>query len=286
MRKYALVAALWAVALPLSPALAAPMHGYAVRTTTMLSGPDFDYPAVQRVRRNAGITVYGCLRDWSWCDVSNRAARGWVTGNDIVVNYQGRRQSILPTMGIGVLSFVFGSYWDRHYRSRSFYSQRPRYEQQYNTGHRPQWGPYPGAPGIGPQYGQPDRGPQRGVIRQRPTMPPRQVTPPRAAPQQHQPGMGQPGAGQRPNRPTQRPDRAQPQPQAPRVAPPQRQPGAMQRQNGAAQQRSAPERPAPQGRQVGPGNGNRGNGQAPGQQRGGRPAGQQGRPNQNQRPSD
>ena len=238
----------------------------------MLSGPDVNYPAVQRLGGNVGLTVYGCLRDWSWCDVSGRASRGWVAGNDIAVNYQGRRQSILPTMGIGILSFVFGSYWDSHYRGRPFYNQRPRFEQQYNTDHRPQWGSHPRAPALVPQRGQPDRGSQHGVTQPWANVP-HQVSPraPKAMPQQGQPGAGHPIVDQRRNGPTQRPNMSQGQP--PRAAPraaPQRQPG--------------PFRQAPQARPAGPGNGNRGNGQTPGQQPGGQAGSPLGRANQNQRP--
>ena len=262
MRNYVLVAAVLAAALPISPAVARQMSGYTVRSTTMYAGPESDYPAVQRLRRNSGVVVYGCLSDWSWCDAGNGYDRGWIAGQDIVVTYQGRRRSIMPSMGIGILSFVFGSYWDSHYRSRSFYNQRPHYEQQYNTDHRPQWGPRPRGPAITPQRGQPNRGPQHGVTQQRPNVAPRQAAPgaPRATPQQRLPA---PAGGQRPNRPVQRPDMTQGQP--PRATP-QRQPG--------------PTRQAPQAHPGGQGNGNRGNGQAPGQQRGG----PQGRPNQDQHP--
>lgn len=156
MRKYALTAAVLAACLPLTPAMARSMQGYTVRSTTMFAGPDYNYPSVQGLRRDTGVRVYGCLRDRSWCDVSDRVGRGWVAGNDIVVTYQGRRQIIVRTMGIGILSFTFGSYWDSHYRSRPFYNQRPRYEQQYYTNHRPQWGPRPAPPHFernrGPQY--------------------------------------------------------------------------------------------------------------------------------------
>ena len=231
MRHYALVAAMVGAWLPLSPVMAKPMNGYTMRSTTMLSGPDFNYPAVQRLGGDVGITVYGCLRDWSWCDVGARASRGWVAGHDIVVNYQGRRQSITPTMGIGILSFVFRSYWDSHYRGRPFYSQRPRFERQYNTDQRPRWGTRPRTPGIVPPRGQPDHGARHDITRPRPNLPPPQASPrkPTTIPQQRQPGP----AGQ-----------------------------------------------APQAHPGGWGNGNRDNGQAPGQQRGG----PQGRPNQNQQP--
>jgi len=64
------------------------MNGYTVRSTTMLSGPAFNSPAVQRPAGNVGITVYGCLRGWSWCEISDYASRGWVAGNGQVPGQQ------------------------------------------------------------------------------------------------------------------------------------------------------------------------------------------------------
>ena len=151
MRKLTLAAALVAVVLPMTPAMAREMDGYTVRSTWMRAGPDFDYPAVQRLRANVGVTVYGCLRNWTWCDVGTRYDRGWVRGRDLVVNYGGRRRGISANLGLGILSFVFGSYWDSHYRSRPFYSERPRWEQQYTNRYRPEWGPRPTAPSVTPQ---------------------------------------------------------------------------------------------------------------------------------------
>ena len=46
-------AALPLCALPLSAASARVMGGYIVRTTVMRAGPDYDYPAVQRLWRDA-----------------------------------------------------------------------------------------------------------------------------------------------------------------------------------------------------------------------------------------
>ena len=78
MRNQLIALTLAAAVLPLSPAMARQSNGYVVRTTTMRAGPAYDYPAVQRLYRNSSVAVYGCLRDWSWCDVGNRYARGWV----------------------------------------------------------------------------------------------------------------------------------------------------------------------------------------------------------------
>lgn len=154
MRKYLLAAALVAIGLPLAPAMARQMNGYTVRTTVMRAGPDYDYPSVQRLRRDSGVTVHGCLRDWNWCDVSNRYDRGWIPRRDIVVNFQGRRRYIGSSMGIVILSFSFGNYWDNYYRSRPFYSQRPRWEQHYNNNYQPSWGPRSSAPRATPQQRQ------------------------------------------------------------------------------------------------------------------------------------
>ena len=202
MRKLTLAAALVAVVLPMTPAMAREMNGYTVRSTVMRAGPDYDYPVVLRLRANAGVTVYGCLRNWDWCDVGTRYDRGWVRGRDLVVNYGGRRRGISANVGLGILSFVFGSYWDSHYRSRPFYSERPRWEQQYTNRYRPEWGPRPTPPTVTPQYRPRVDQQPRQVPHVQPT--PRQTyapTAPRSVPQvqpgannpQHKPNQGQGG---------------------------------------------------------------------------------------------
>jgi uncharacterized protein YraI len=118
--------------------------GYMLRQSWLRAGPDYDYPTLRRIGRNTQVSVYGCLRDWSWCDVSYQRDRGWIPGRDIAVSYQGRRRSIntiAPYLGIGVLSFSFGIYWDDHYRNQTFYRERDRWERQYNQNYKPIWGP-------------------------------------------------------------------------------------------------------------------------------------------------
>jgi len=144
MRKFILVTALAALAMPAAPASAArTMIGYTVRSTNMRAGPDYDYPRVRRISRNAQVSIHGCLRDWSWCDVGYRYDRGWVAGRDLVANYQGRRRGVSSYLGIGVLTFVFGNYWESYYRNRPFYGERTRWERHYYDNYQPHWGPRP-----------------------------------------------------------------------------------------------------------------------------------------------
>ena len=130
----------------LLPGAAHAASGYTVGRVEMRAGPDFDYPTVQVIRDGRRVDIYGCLNDWSWCDVGYRSDRGWVDGGHLVATYQGRRQTIItvaPYLGFGILSFTFGDYWDHHYRTRPFYSQRDRWENQYYDHFKPSWGKRP-----------------------------------------------------------------------------------------------------------------------------------------------
>jgi len=140
MRSFITMAALVAAALPLTSASAQTMRGYTSVATRLYAGPLRDYPTVRYVRRGVRVSVHGCLRDWSWCDVTYRYNRGWIAGSALRVSHDGRRRGLAADLGIGVISFSFGSYWDNYYRGRSFYSERPRWQTQYETGYRPEWG--------------------------------------------------------------------------------------------------------------------------------------------------
>lgn len=140
MRSMITLAALVAAALPLSSATAQTMRGYTATSTRLYSGPLRDYPTVRTVRRGTVVNVYGCLRDWTWCDVTYRGNRGWIAGNALRIQYQGRRRGIGAGMGIGVTTFAFGSYWENHYQGRRFYGQRQQWQSQYDNGYRPEWG--------------------------------------------------------------------------------------------------------------------------------------------------
>ncbi|MDR6709267.1 uncharacterized protein YraI [Novosphingobium sp. 1748] len=199
MRSYFLLAAVAAV-LPFTPAQARITSGYTIRPTEIVSGPDDRYPIVRNLGPNVRVMIYGCLNDWSWCDVAYGYDRGWITRGDLVVFYQGRRRQIAPFLGIDVLTFMFGNYWDNHYRARPFYTQRSRWEQTYSSNIRPEWQggrghprePLQRLPGPGMRPGGIERGGEHGNgYRQQeiPTDPSRQPAVIQKQPGQKQPGM-------------------------------------------------------------------------------------------------
>jgi uncharacterized protein YraI len=146
MFRKCVVAAVLAAGAAFLPGAASAETGFTVESTELRAGPDYDYPTVRIVRGGRNLEIFGCLRDWSWCDVGYRSDRGWVDGRDIAVDYRGRRQGIsnvAPYLGIGVLSFSFGNYWDNNYRGRPFYSERNRWERHYYDHHKSHWGPRP-----------------------------------------------------------------------------------------------------------------------------------------------
>lgn len=158
MRAFILLASIAALAIPLAPAAEAQSSwsrhdrsttGYTMTRAKMRTGPDRDYPTIRIIPRDRRVEVYGCLRNWSWCDVGYRSDRGWVAGRLLAADYRGRRRSVVsiaPYLSILVLSFRFGDYWDNHYRSRPFYSDRDRWERHYYDNYRPEWGPRPSTP--------------------------------------------------------------------------------------------------------------------------------------------
>ncbi|WP_156254779.1 SH3 domain-containing protein [Sandarakinorhabdus oryzae] len=117
--------------------------GTMLRMAYLRAGPDVAYPRIGVARARMRVTVFGCLRDWTWCDVAVGRDRGWLSSKHIGTRYRGRLQSlasIAPGMGVGVRNFSFGRYWDEHYRNQPFYAERGRWERQYQQNYRSSWG--------------------------------------------------------------------------------------------------------------------------------------------------
>lgn len=130
--------ALGAVMFAAGPANAIP--GYATDRLEVKAGPDYDYPTVAYVRNGARIEINGCLRDWSWCDVSTRRGRGWVIGEDVVAERSGRRVIYGMPWGVPTITFSVGTYWDNYYRGRGFYRDRDHWDRRWNDyGPRRNW---------------------------------------------------------------------------------------------------------------------------------------------------
>lgn len=124
---------------------AAPLHvlaadAYVSVDVRLRAGPDIGYPMVAIVPAGATIRVEGCIDGWAWCDVAFGGMRGWVAASYIEYEYQGR--PVLVTsygarIGIPIVTFSIGSYWDRHYVGRPFYRERERWYRQPPPRHAP-----------------------------------------------------------------------------------------------------------------------------------------------------
>jgi uncharacterized protein YraI len=124
------------------------------------AGPDDSYPPVAQLEPDTPVQVYGCLDDWSWCDVSFEDNRGWVYAPDITYAYEGGYvplYSYAPALGIPVIVFSINDYWGRYYHSRPWYGQREEWIRRGPPQHRRPAGPSPSA-----------SPPPRSVITQRP----------------------------------------------------------------------------------------------------------------------
>lgn len=213
----------WLATLPLLvlPAFALAADGYATGNVNLRAGPDSSYPLIETIPAGAPLDVQGCTSGWEWCDVIFQGDRGWIAGNFIQYDYD--NQYVLAPqygaqIGIPIVSFVIGTYWDSYYRNRPFYRQRARWyahpmprrpppppmrhpmPPRGNAPHRPgpPHGILPDHPA--PPYGnlpQPPARPMQGrnpwPSPQRPQMARPAEAPP--APQQHAPA-GRPSAGQ------------------------------------------------------------------------------------------
>lgn len=167
------------------PALAEAANAYVTGTVNLRAGPDISYPLVGRISAGTAIEVQGCTDGWAWCDVVVYGDRGWVAGNYIEYTYQDR-PVLLPMygarIGVPIVSFVIGTYWDDYYRNRPFYRERERWYQR-RIERRP-----PPPPIRHPYRGPPIQGGPRPVVPrwdQRPSTPPRQPGHPGPAEPEH-----------------------------------------------------------------------------------------------------
>ncbi len=177
--KHLKVLGLLAVALAALPLSAQAEMAYAAKEVHLRAGPAVDYPIVITLPAGVVLDVQGCLSDYRWCDVVSGPDRGWVYAANIVYPYRGQNVPVLSygaMLGIGIIAFSLGAYWDSYYVDRPWYPQRPlwirrppprfvpdvrRLPPPPPPGYRPPGGQYPAQPGARPP-GQP-RPPQPGA---------------------------------------------------------------------------------------------------------------------------
>jgi len=114
----------------IGPSLASAADAVTTARTNLRAGPAYDFPVVDRIPSDVGVNIHGCIRAYSWCDVSWRDARGWVPGNQLAYLYNGRRVRVVeygPRIGLPIVGYSVDTYWDTYYRGRPFYGQRDRW---------------------------------------------------------------------------------------------------------------------------------------------------------------
>lgn len=130
--------AICAALLP-APAQAQPSqpNAYPVTNVNLRAGPGTFYPVIVVVPTHAPISILGCIGDYTWCDVFFQGNRGWMRSIYLKKWYQGYYYALgdyAPRLGISVVSFDIGPYWDSNYRERPFYRDRGRWGGSYGEG--------------------------------------------------------------------------------------------------------------------------------------------------------
>jgi uncharacterized protein YraI len=144
-----MLAALTALAVTALPAVASAANGFATATVNERAGPGFEYPIVAVIPAGAGVTIYGCLGGYAWCDVDWFGNRGWVSARYLQGVQSGQRfafPSYAPRYGIPIVIFSFGNCWDDHYRRFPWYRLRRHWDGGNVPGGRGSMKSYPGKP--------------------------------------------------------------------------------------------------------------------------------------------
>jgi len=114
-------------------------EGYVTTNVNLRAGPDASYPDVGMLDAGTSVAIEGCVDGWSWCDVATGDSRGWLPANYLQQEYQGQRV-LVPEygvrIGIPIVAFTFGAYWDSYYRNRAWYGEREHWSHV-----RPQYQP-------------------------------------------------------------------------------------------------------------------------------------------------
>jgi uncharacterized protein YraI len=102
----------------------------------------------RRLLGGSRATVVGCVANWRWCDVIAGRDRGWVYSRYLSMPFEGTATLIAsagPKLGLPVLDFAFGPYWDEHYPTRLFFSQKASWQKRSDQRRAPpEWsGPSP-----------------------------------------------------------------------------------------------------------------------------------------------
>jgi len=180
------------VALALAAAAEAQV-AYTTRAVNIRAGPDRAYPQVAWLPSGVSVDVIGCVDGYRWCDVAAGPNRGWVYAGFLSYPYQNQPVPIISggaVLGLPLITFSIGPYWDSYYRGRPWYGNRAYWYSRPTPYYRPPPQHYRPQPQRPPTYlPQPSRPP--GYV-------PPTHRPPAYAPPQRPPGYAPPASGRPP----------------------------------------------------------------------------------------
>ncbi|MBX9758470.1 MAG: SH3 domain-containing protein [Beijerinckiaceae bacterium] len=110
-----------------APVAAIAQNAIVTDDSALRAGPGFQYPRVAYVPDDARVSIHGCLRGYSWCDVSWRGDRGWIDATNLSYAWNNRYVVVEewgPRIGLPVIGFSVEDYWTRYYRDRPWWNQR------------------------------------------------------------------------------------------------------------------------------------------------------------------
>ena len=119
------------VAIALCVQLVAAQTATITRSVNVRSGPNASLPTVTWLLTGTNVNVTGCIANWNWCDVTSGRERGWVYSRYLSMPFQGSAVTILkagPALGLPVVDFSLGPYWDEHYQRRLWFPQKAQWQ--------------------------------------------------------------------------------------------------------------------------------------------------------------
>ena len=97
------------------------------KDVNLRAGPSRDYPVVAGIPEGSSVQVVGCQENYAWCDVITGPDRGWLYSGNLEYPYEGQTVPIIqegPAIGLPIVTFSVGPYWDNYYRGRPWYTRR------------------------------------------------------------------------------------------------------------------------------------------------------------------
>ncbi|MDN2564824.1 SH3 domain-containing protein [Aquibium sp. A9E412] len=82
------------------------------------SGPSTSYARFGTIPDGDRVTVYGCVRDYNWCEVRWAGRQGWVSGNYLAYLGERYNRRPLPQIGFSIGLPIISFEGERVYRER------------------------------------------------------------------------------------------------------------------------------------------------------------------------